>query len=160
MKAVLFRFPLIAQFQTMKVKIRPVEVNDATLVANLSHQLGYPCTAAIMERRIISLQESTSDKAWVAEDEDQIVGWIQITFMERLESGRFMEITGLVVDESRRSQGIGEQLLAFVRDIAKDQGLPRIVVRSNVLRTRTHGFYLRNGFEEKKRQCVFEQVLA
>jgi N-acetylglutamate synthase-like GNAT family acetyltransferase len=143
-----------------QIKIRPMEVSDAIPVANLSHQLGYPCTPAEMDLRIRSLQGSTADKAWVAEDKEQILGWIQITFMERLESGKFMEITGLVVDENRRSQGIGEQLVAFVKAIAKAHGDPRIVVRSNVLRTRTHGFYLRNGFHEKKRQCVFEAPLG
>ena len=48
-------------------------------------------------------------------------------------------------------------MLALVTDFGKENGFERLVVRSNVMRNRAHGFYLKNGFEEKKQQKVFEK---
>ena len=83
--------------------------------------------------------------------------WMQATAMARLESGRFLEITGFVVDETQRSGGIGGKMLALVTDFGKENGFERLVVRSNVMRNRAQGFYLKNGFEERKQQKVFEK---
>ena len=50
-------------------------------------------------------------------------------------------------------------MLALVTDFGKENGFERLVVRSNVMRNRAHGFYLKNGFAEKKQQKVFEKFL-
>ncbi|MEY3441917.1 MAG: hypothetical protein RLZZ519_198 [Bacteroidota bacterium] len=139
------------------MEIRLVELKDAAQVAIISGHFGHPASTEEMEARISYLLQSTVDWAWVADDQGQIVGWVQATKMMRLERDSFLEITGLVVDEARRSQGIGRELVAKVENFGRQKGLERLVVRSNVKRNRAHGFYLKHGFEEKKQQKVFEK---
>jgi N-acetylglutamate synthase-like GNAT family acetyltransferase len=92
----------------------------------------------------------------VAESEGKIVGWIQVSRMLRLESGEWAEITGLVVDADARGAHLGRRLVAKAQAWARAHKLPRLVVRANVVREGTHGFYLHLGFAEKKQQMVFE----
>jgi GNAT superfamily N-acetyltransferase len=140
----------------MEIIIRAVEAADATTVSTLAGQFGYPNTVEEVRFRIQALQGSATDFAWVAVEEGWIIGWIQITRMMRLESGEFVEITGLVVDETKRNLGVGATLVRFVKDYCRKQGITRLVVRSNVIRNQAHRFYLSNGFSEKKQQKVFE----
>lgn len=140
----------------MEIVLRPATLADAPAVAKLSGHFGHPATADDMGHRLQLLMESDRDWAWVAEEAGQVVGWIQASRMLRLERGEFMEITGLVVDESLRSQGIGERLVRHAQAFAAEEGYTRLVVRSNVVRERAHGFYLRLGFTLLKQQCVFD----
>jgi N-acetylglutamate synthase-like GNAT family acetyltransferase len=141
----------------MEIILRPIEKRDAAEVARLSGQFGYPVTKEEMQMRLSEMLTSSTDWLWVAESNGQVVAWMQATAMARLESGRFLEITGFVVEETQRSGGIGGKMLALVTDFGKENGFERLVVRSNVIRNRAHGFYLKNGFEEKKQQKVFEK---
>ncbi len=141
----------------MEIILRPIEKRDAAEVARLSGQFGYPVTKEEMHMRLSEMLTSSTDWLWVAESNGQVVAWMQATAMARLESGRFLEITGFVVEETQRSGGIGGKMLALVTDFGKENGFERLVVRSNVIRNRAHGFYLKNGFEEKKQQKVFEK---
>jgi GNAT superfamily N-acetyltransferase len=140
----------------MELNIRAVQPKDASMVAMLSGHFGYPATTEEMEARLQMLFASSTDWAWVAEENGQILGWIQATSMLRLERGVFLEITGLVVHESQRSRGIGRQLVLHAADFGKLKGFERLVVRSNVVRLRTHEFYLKLGFTNSKDQKVFE----
>lgn len=140
----------------MEIDIRELALQDAAAAARLSVQLGYPCTEAEMAARIALLQQSQSDFAWVAALGDSLLGWMQVTRTLRLESGEAAEITGLVVDSRARGAGVGRQLVAQAQAWARMQGLSRLIVRMNVMRTESKGFYLQLGFKEKKQQVVFE----
>jgi len=64
------------------------------------------------------------------------------------------------VDESCRSQGIGSALLRAAETWAREHGLTRMRVNSNVIRERAHRLYLREGYVENKRQAVFFKPLT
>jgi N-acetylglutamate synthase-like GNAT family acetyltransferase len=140
----------------MDIKIREIDLADAADAAVLSGQFGYHSTAEVMAVRIAALATHPHDHAWVADHGGRLIGWIQATRMLRLESGEFCEITGLVVETRARGGGVGRSLVAHVHAWAQAQGLQRVVVRMNVLRTETRGFYNRLGFVERKQQLVFE----
>lgn len=140
----------------MDVTIRPALLEDAAEMARLSAHFGYPCTEEAMRERLQRLLDSEVDWAWVADGGATLLGWMQLTEMLRLESGRFLEITGLVVDEAHRNLGVGGMLLQQARWHAEHAELQRIVVRSNVIRERAHGFYLKNGYVAVKQQQVLQ----
>ena len=76
-----------------------------------------------------------------------------------LEVERRAEVNGLVVDETARSRGGGAVLLAAAEKWARGKRCTSMSVRSNVLRERAHGFYLRNGYEHYKTQKAFRKGL-
>jgi len=60
----------------MKITIREMTANDATVVNALSKQLGYPLSIEQTLQNIYSVLESKDHTAFVAEYENKIVGWI------------------------------------------------------------------------------------
>ena len=142
------------------VRIRQAEERDATALARLSGQLGYPCTQDQIQDRLRKLAPSAKDSVYVAEAEDGgVIGWVHVSANHLLETGTRAEINGLVVDEAQRSLGAGKRLLDEAERWARARGCESVNLRSNIIRERAHDFYLRNGYEHYKTQKAFRKKL-
>jgi GNAT superfamily N-acetyltransferase len=154
------------------VRVRPIRIEDAPAVADLSGELGYRSTAEEMEERIRRVLKEPGHQAWVAipvasAEEDRLAGrpvdapeappiaWLHAFLSLRLESSPSIEIAGLVVSEPFRGRGIGRRLLATAEHWAASQGISAVRVRSRVSRAAAHRFYERAGYSETKEQKVF-----
>jgi GNAT superfamily N-acetyltransferase len=143
------------------VRIRPMMEADASVIAELTTQLGYPTNPAETTERISVLLSRPDDHAaLVAEDDGRAVAWVHVAIYTSLESGRVATIGGLVVDEGHRSGGIGAQLLAAAEEWARESGAAKMVVRSRVTREQAHRFYEREGYAILKTSHVFEKRLV
>jgi len=141
-------------------KIRIARVKDAERLAILSGQLGYPTTSKVMTKRLKDVLARRDGVCFVAENREQgVIGWIHVSITPLLEVERRAEVNGLVIDERARSAGAGWLLLEAAEKWAKKMRCVGMSVRSNVLRERAHGFYLRHGYEHYKTQKAFRKTL-
>lgn len=145
--------------------VRPVLLEDANAISQLSEQLGYKVSSDEVSQRIVQMSlHSGSNRAFVAclqsASRTEIVGWIEVTLMQELQSPSFALITGLVVSDAHRSLGIGKRLCSEVEAWSREQGVAKIRVTSRISRERAHQFYLREGFERIKTWEVFEKMLS
>jgi len=144
----------------VEVRVRRARSADAKRVAELSGQLGYPATEKQMKGRLREVSEDKDAACFVAESrEGGVIGWIHVSTTPLLEVERRAEVNGLVVDERARSRGAGALLLEAGEKWARGKRCKGMSVRSNVLRERAHGFYLRNGYEHYKTQKAFRKKL-
>jgi len=143
-----------------EVGLRRARLSDAARIAVLSGQLGYPTTGKQMKARLRNVIKDKDAVCFVAELRDGgVMGWIHVSTMPLVEVDRRAEVNGLVVDETTRSHGAGAGLLAAAEKWARGKRCRSMSVRSNVLRERAHGFYLRNGYEHYKTQKAFRKGL-
>ena len=146
---------MTAQLKT-DVAVRRARSTDAVRIVELAGQLGYPTTKKQMKARLKEAMKDKDAACFVAESrEGQLIGWIHVSTTPLLEVERRAEVNGLVVDENARSGGAGALLLAAAEKWAGGKRCKSMSVRSNVLRERAHGFYLRNGYEHYKMQKAF-----
>jgi GNAT superfamily N-acetyltransferase len=144
------------------VLIRPAARADASAIAPLLGQLGYPTTAESVAARFARVAGSENDLAWVAadpgEDPGAIVGFAAGHFFWPYELDRpVAELTALVVAESRRGTGAGRALVATFEEWATAAGSVRATVASSFRRTDAHAFYERLGYEQLAKK--FEKSL-
>jgi len=140
--------------------VRRVRLSDAARIAELSGQLGYPTGEKQMKMRLTDVIRDKDATCIVAESrEGGLIGWIHVSTTPLLEVERRAEVNGLVVDETARSRGAGAMLLGAAEKWARGKRCKSMSVRSNVLRERAHGFYLRNGYEHYKTQKAFRKGL-
>ena len=142
------------------LSIRPALPADADRLAHLTDQLGYPTPAEAIQTRLGQLTAEGSQAVLVALVGGEVAGWAQVGRGLSLASGEQAELVGLVVDEALRGRGIGAALVTAAEAWARERGLARLRVRSNVTREATHRFYRRLGYEEVKRQVVFRKSLG
>lgn len=143
------------------MKIREANPEDAEALARLSGQLGYPANAEATARRLREIIARPVGAVYVAEMRDRtIAGTAHVLAEYSMMDEPRAYLAGLIVDESCRSQGIGSALLRAAETWAREHGLTRMRVNSNVIRERAHRFYLREGYVENKRQAVFFKPLT
>lgn len=140
----------------MEVHITTLTIEHAQDVQRLSEQLGYPLSLTEIKDNIREVTKAKDQIVLAALHDKKVIGWIHGFRCTFLESKPFLEIGGLIVDENYRSKGIGRKLLQSIKEWAMKKDIHEIRVRSNVKRTRAHGFYISNGFEEIKEQKVFQ----
>jgi GNAT superfamily N-acetyltransferase len=137
------------------VSIRPATEKDIPRLLDLYQQLSFDPKdykkASITEcRRILKqIEKYPNASLLVAEEDGKAVG---TTFMAILpgfahQTAPFCIVEYVVVDEARRSQGIGKALMDYCKARAKEAGCYKIMLTSDKRRTRAHKFYRANGFE-------------
>lgn len=95
---------------------------------------------------------------YLAYNDQQVVGCVGYWVYVGLGYGRILFVTHLVVDETKRGQQIGSQLLAFIDQRAREEGCHTVQLYSNFSRDRTHNFYDTNGFA--RYGIMFEKKLS
>jgi GNAT superfamily N-acetyltransferase len=86
-------------------------------------------------------QQSGYQLAFLQQD-NQVVAVAGFNIGECLAWSKFMYVHDLVVAETMRSQGFGQQLSAWLIELAKFQGCQQLHLDSGVQRHDAHRFYL------------------
>ena len=144
----------------MQFSIRRMHLKDANAVNRLSVQLGYSLSVEQTANQIATVLSSIDHAAFVAINNDTVLGWIHAFQPVYLESLPFTEIGGLVVDEAHRGIGIGKALINAVIDWSIEQEIDTIRLRTQVKRKEAHAFYKALQFVEIKEQKVFQLRLV
>jgi GNAT superfamily N-acetyltransferase len=131
------------------ITIREVKTNDSPGIARLVTQLGYPSSEAEIRNRLAVFSGRPDYAVWVAESSGRIVGLVGVFVHYALEfDGAYGRLLGLVVDEARRGEGIGKQLMEHTERWLREHGVNHLTLTSGKQRTQAHGFYRRLGYEE------------
>lgn len=135
------------------ILIRAAESKDVPSLKKLFLQLGYQTDTEILEQRICEPQSTLC--TLVAELNKEVCGVVVINFITPVhENSLWALISALVIDESSRGEGIGQQLLIASERIALDKKCSQIELSSNERRTRAHKFYENNGYKEVRKRFV------
>ncbi len=142
------------------MRIRPASVEDASAIAALSDQLGYPSSERQVHAGLLDLMPVDEHAIFVADGEDgSIIGWVHVFRTRRVFSEAFAELGGMIVDEGHRGAGVGAKLLEAAEAWARKANCPVLRVRTNVVREQAHAFYRGLGYSVVKSQKVFEKDL-
>lgn len=134
--------------------------DDASDVAALSEQLGYPTTAEQVRARLEAISQSPDNVSFVAERDGVVLGWVNVFGVHLLASpASFAEVGGLVVDANERRQGIGRQLMAHAEAWAATHEYGHLRLRSGLHRTDAHRFYESIGYTLSKTSHLFRKEL-
>ncbi len=139
--------------------VRAAEPQDAPVLLELCRQLG---REASLDDVRVHLERGRSEAGHcllVALESGSVRGWLEVATRTALGSPAWAEISGLVVDEARRGQGVGAELVRAAGAWARGQGLARLRVRTRVERKRAARFYVGAGFRLRKQQQLYELEL-
>jgi len=135
------------------VTVREAREDDATAVAELLGELGYPTSAAQAAERIEKIAADPSTSLLVAEADSELAGFGALhvqNLVERDEPG--CEVAGLVVGERFRRSGIGDRLMQALEDEARRRGGTVMVLNTAHRRADAHAFYEALGYEHTGRR--------
>lgn len=137
------------------MEVRPANPEDATAIAPLLAELGYPVEAEELRRRLERIGGGEATGALLAEAEDGPAALIAYQLIEHLERpAPTCRITALVTAREQRRRGAAAALLAALERLARERGCDRLEVTTRPQREDALAFYLGTGFEERPRRLV------
>lgn len=143
-----------------KFRIRAATIADSPQLASLAGQLGYASTPEQVASRFRKISADREHIIIVAEDSrGALAGYIEVFPFRTIGADARIEIASLVVDESRRSQGVGRLLMEHAERWGRANGFAEAGLRSNVIRERAHTFYENLGYCVTKTQKSFRKKL-
>ncbi len=140
------------------IKIRTARESDITRILDLYHQLTittspseaeqYP-TADDYMRVFTQITSVPNLELIVAEDQNEVVGSLVLIIVPNLSHKGlpWALVENVIVDESRRGNGVGKVLMEYAIKRAKENGCYRIGLSSDNRRNGAHEFYRSLGFE-------------
>lgn len=146
------------------IVIRPMEFSDASDVAELCGELGYPVTPAEIEGRLMNIRQLPPEQpaeilvAW-NDGLDRVVAWVHVCVPTFLANGQEGAIWGLVVASTHRGHGLGHAMMNAAETWAVTHGCSVMRLTSGSRRPQAHAFYEHLGYETVKTQHVFSRML-
>jgi len=145
----------------MVITVCKASLENSSEVSALTHELGYSASAYQTTEWLGYLMNSDTHAVFVAlNDILSVCGWVVVEKRISLETGFKAEITGLIVGEKYRHCGVGQALVSAALGWAKELHLAKMVVRSNVQRQESHGFYKHFGFDLTKTAHHYELSIS
>jgi len=133
----------------MKSHIRKATVNDIEALCSLTKELkGSDISYVDMQNRLQFVEMSPFDSLYVYEEDDHIFGFLGFRIRENLEDvTRYGEISIISVDSTARRKGIGQILMEYAEQLAKEHNCIGTWLVSGTQRTDAHPFYKKLGYE-------------
>jgi GNAT superfamily N-acetyltransferase len=139
--------------------IRAAQVKDCHAIAVLCGQLGYPAAPGDISLRLEQIVALQHHAVFLAELDQQVIGWIHVYLCPLLISPMQAQLGGLIVHAENRGKGVGVALLQAAETWARRQDCEYMVVYTNITRTDTHLFYDELGYENIKSEHVLRKHL-
>jgi GNAT superfamily N-acetyltransferase len=107
----------------------------------------------------ISEARAAGYRIFLARDDADLVGYIQIGKGVSLGAEPYLEVVQVLVAENRRGGGIGRALMETAEREARAEGLGSVRLNSQVHRSKAHVFYEALGYDFFKISKFYEKNL-
>ncbi|MEA3363875.1 MAG: GNAT family N-acetyltransferase [Thermodesulfobacteriota bacterium] len=137
-----------------QVRIREATADDLPALLKLYGQLGMDngqvLPLDLAESLFLRISNYPDYRIYLAEDRYRSIGTFALLIMDNLGhmGAPSAIIEDVVVSDSCRGQGVGQEMMAFATDLARAKGCYKFFFSSNINRTYAHRFYENLGFEK------------
>lgn len=127
-------------------------------IGQLLQAEGLPADEASIHRRASALPRE--DRILMAVEGDLLLGFAHLRIARDLMADEAAEVASIVVRKSHRRRGIGRMLVTAGETWARQSGRARLLLRTDVVRTAAHAFYLALGYQETATTVDFVRDLG
>jgi GNAT superfamily N-acetyltransferase len=126
-------------------------------IAELNRQLSPEAALEHTQRRVRALPKE--DRILLAVEGDRLLGYAHIRITRDLLSDEAAEVVTLAVAPDHRRKGVGRRLVHAAEAWARESGRSRLVLRTNVVVTAAHAFFVALGYAQAETSLVFVRDL-
>lgn len=100
------------------------------------------------------------DRLLLAVEGELLYGYAHLRIAHDLIDSETAVVASVIVRESRRRQGVGSLLIAASETWARQSGRSRLLLRTDVVRTGAHAFFVALGYDESSTHLEFIRLLS
>jgi len=126
-------------------------------IAALNRELEFDASIEDTQRRLQALPRE--DRLLLAVDGETLLGYAHIRITRDLLSEESAEVVAIAVEPAHRRTGVGRRLVSAAEIWARESGRSRLILRTNVVITEAHAFFVALGYEQAETSLVFVRDL-
>ncbi|MGB2896925.1 MAG: GNAT family N-acetyltransferase [Anaerolineales bacterium] len=100
------------------------------------------------------------DRLILAVDGENLYGYAHLHIAHDLVNAETAVVVSVLVREDQRRQGIGSRLVSAAETWARQSGRSRLLLRTDVIRTDAHAFFVAQGYEGSSTKLEFIRNLS
>jgi GNAT superfamily N-acetyltransferase len=127
------------------LRIRELQTDELYMTVPLLSQLYSQVSTELLLTRLAEISGLNWRCVGVF-DQNIMIGLSGYWFNTRLYCGKYLYIDHFVIDNKRRGDGVGTQLLAYLKQLAKDKNCEQVCLDTFVANSLAQSFWLRHGF--------------
>jgi len=146
------------------IQFKPLVISDIESVVIMMQEFyaldNYPIDVGVSKTLLTDfISNENLGKAWLIIFNDEIVGYVIITFIFSFEyQGKIAFLDELYVREKFRGNGIGSQTLAFIIEESKQLSLKLIYLEIENHNQNAQKLYIASGFELHNRKLMAYKI--
>jgi GNAT superfamily N-acetyltransferase len=126
-------------------------------IALLQTEAGYSAISSEIRQRLDALPRN--DRLLLAVDGEKLLGFAHLRVTSDLINQDTAEVVMIIVRQSHRRRNIGRRLINAAETWARESGHARLLLRTEVVRTAAHAFFVALGYEETSTTLEFIREL-
>jgi GNAT superfamily N-acetyltransferase len=126
-------------------------------IALLQTEAGYSAISSEIRTRLDALPRN--DRLLLAVDGEKLLGIAHLRVTSDLINQDTAEVVMIIVRQSHRRRNIGRRLINAAETWARESGHARLLLRTEVVRTAAHAFFVALGYEETSTTLEFIREL-
>ncbi len=127
-------------------------------MAELTSREGMPVTGPELEARLEELPRE--DRLLLAVDGEALLGYAHVHVSRELIRDTGAEIAVVIVHPAHRRRGVGRTLVAAAETWARQSDRARLLMRTDVVRTPAHAFFVALGYQQTATALEFVRDLT
>ncbi|MEA1979148.1 MAG: GNAT family N-acetyltransferase [Chloroflexota bacterium] len=100
------------------------------------------------------------DRLLLAVEGERLYGYAHLAISHDLMDSETAVVVSVIVRENKRRQGVGRRLIAAAETWASQSGRSRLLLRTDVVRTGAHAFFVALGYDGSSTQLEFIRHLS
>jgi GNAT superfamily N-acetyltransferase len=125
--------------------------------ALINTESGWYVSPADVQRRLETLPRS--DRLLLAVTGETLLGYAHLRIAHDLLNEETAEVVSIIVRQSHRRRNIGRRLINAAETWARESGRARLLMRTEVVRSEAHAFFVALGYEQAATTLEFIRVL-
>lgn len=131
----------------MEYTFKILSKDSITSVVPLVEKLNnYKVSKTELTMRFLEMAEQNYECAVII-DKENIIGVCGIWFCTRHYSGKSAEVDHVYIEDTYKGQGLGKHFFNWIYNHVKQKGYNIVELNTYVSNTRSHKFYMNEGFE-------------
>lgn len=139
-----------------------IELTNANINMLVGFQLDYLQSSLSkdqLEDKILDVLNHDDEKIFIAVCDDEVIGYIYVNIYDVLYQEPIANVVSFILNMNKKHNGVGKTLIEAAENWAKDKGIKKARIVSDVNRTHGHSLFKKLGYVINETDFEFKKVL-
>lgn len=138
-----------------------IELTNANINMLVGFQLDYLQSSLSkdqLEDKVLDVLNHDDEKIFIAVCDDEVIGYIYVNIYDVLYQEPIANVVSFILNMNKKHNGVGKTLIEAAENWAKDKGIKKARIVSDVNRTHGHSLFKKLGYVINETDFEFKKA--